>query len=145
MSAVFAGHDHFYERVKPQKGIAHWVSGAGGSLRKGGLRQGSALTAVGFDRDYHFMMVELAGDDLHFQVISRRGQTVDSGVFHRPGAVTAAASPTPAKATVPVAPAAVPVPVPVTAPVGAPTPQAETPAKPSPNPTPTPSPTPKPK
>ena len=85
VSAVFSGHDHFYERIKPQKGgIVYWVSGAGGSLRKGGL-SASDLTAKGFDRDYHFMIVEIAGDDLYFQAISRTGETVDSGVVHRPG------------------------------------------------------------
>ena len=50
------------------------------------------MTAKGFDRDYHFMIVEIAGDDLYFQAISRTGQTVDSGVVHRPGALAAAAS-----------------------------------------------------
>ena len=31
VSVVFAGHDHFYERIKPQKGIAHFVVGSAGS------------------------------------------------------------------------------------------------------------------
>ena len=92
VSAVFSGHDHFYERIKPQKGgIVYWVSGGGGSLRKGDIRT-TDMTAKGFDRDYHFMIVEIAGDDLYFQAISRTGQTVDSGVVHRPGALAAAAS-----------------------------------------------------
>ena len=33
---------------------------------------------------YHFMLVEIAGDELHFQVISDTGRTVDSGVIRRP-------------------------------------------------------------
>lgn len=95
LSAAFSGHDHVYERIKPQKGgIGYWVSGAGGRLRVGDLRVPSALTAKGFDRDCHFMLVEISGDDLYYQAISRTGTTVDSGVFHRPGAL-AAASPTP--------------------------------------------------
>ena len=65
VSAVFSGHDHLYERIKPQKGgIVYWVSGAGGSLRKGDLRA-TDMTAKGFDSDYHFMIVEIAGDDLY--------------------------------------------------------------------------------
>ena len=92
VSAAFSGHDHFYERIKPQKGgIVYWVSGAGGSLRKGDLRA-TDMTAKGFDRDYHFMIVEIAGDDLYFQAISRTGATIDSGVVHRPGAPAATAS-----------------------------------------------------
>jgi 3',5'-cyclic AMP phosphodiesterase CpdA len=99
VSAAFSGHDHLYERTKPQKGgIVYFVSGAGGSLRKGDLRV-TDLTAKGFDRDYNFMIVEISGDDLHFQAISRTGATIDSGVFRRPGAPTAAASPGPSPAT----------------------------------------------
>jgi predicted MPP superfamily phosphohydrolase len=92
VSAVFSGHDHLYERIKPQKGgIVYWVSGSGGSLRKGDIRA-TDLTAKGFDRDYHFMIVEIAGDDLYYQAITRTGATVDSGVLHRPGAPEAGAS-----------------------------------------------------
>jgi predicted phosphodiesterase len=107
VSAAFSGHDHLYERIKPQKGgIVYWVSGAGGSLRKGDLRA-TDMTAKGFDSDYHFMIVEITGEDLHFQAISRTGETIDSGVVHRPGAPAAGASTAPSPAPVPVAPAAV--------------------------------------
>jgi hypothetical protein len=85
VSVVFSGHDHIYERIKPQKGgIVYWVSGAGGRLRKGDLRA-TDMTAKGFDSDNHFMIVEIAGDDLYFQAISRTGETIDSGVVHRVG------------------------------------------------------------
>jgi hypothetical protein len=43
----------------------------------------SELTAKGFDRDYHFMLVEISGDDLYFQAISRTGATIDAGVVRR--------------------------------------------------------------
>ena len=101
VSAVFSGHDHLYERVKPQKGgIVYWVSGAGGSLRRGDLRA-TDMTAKGFDTDYHFMIVEIAGDDLYFQAISRTGETIDSGVVHRSGTPTGGASAAPGPAPLP--------------------------------------------
>ncbi len=78
VSAVFAGHEHFYERINPQHGIYYFTSGGAGKLRKGNIRRG-ALTAAGFDTDLHFMLVEIAGDTLHFQTVSRTGVTVDSG------------------------------------------------------------------
>jgi 3',5'-cyclic AMP phosphodiesterase CpdA len=84
VKVVYSGHDHIYERIKPQKGISYFVSGAGGELRQGDLKR-SALTASGFDRDRSFMLNEIAGDDLFFQVVSRTGQTVDQGVIHREG------------------------------------------------------------
>ncbi len=84
VSVVLTGHDHFYERVKPQKGITYFVVGSGGQLRAGNIDEASGLTARGFDTDLVFLAVELAGDQMHFQAISRKGQTVDSGVLTRP-------------------------------------------------------------
>jgi len=82
VNVVFSGHDHVYERLNPQKGISYFVSGAAGQLRKGNLRP-SEMTAAGFDQDQSFMLVEVDGADMAFQVISRAGATVDSGVIHR--------------------------------------------------------------
>jgi len=80
VSVVFTGHEHFYERIKPQKGIYYFISGAGGKLREGNVKQGSPLTAKAFDRDMSFMLLEINGDQMYFQVVSRTNETVDSGV-----------------------------------------------------------------
>ena len=82
VNVVYSGHDHIYERLKPQKGIYYFVSGAAGELRKGDLKR-SINTAAGFDQDRSFMLNEIAGDDLFFQAVSRSGETVDAGVIHR--------------------------------------------------------------
>jgi hypothetical protein len=92
VNVVLTGHDHVYERIKPQQGIHHFVSGAGGSLRRGDLRRGSPLTAAGFDTDYHFMLMEIDGDSLQYQAVSRTGAVVDAGVILR-GATDSAAKP----------------------------------------------------
>ena len=81
VNVVLAGHEHFYERIKPQKGIYYFISGAGGKLRSGDVKKGSPLTAKAFDKDMSFMLVEVVDDNMHFQVISRTGETVDSGVL----------------------------------------------------------------
>lgn len=83
VSVVFTGHDHFYERIKPQDGIQYFVTGSGGQLRKGDINKNSGLTAKGFDTDMAFMLVEFSKDDMYFQAISRTGVTVDSGVIKR--------------------------------------------------------------
>lgn len=82
VSVVFTGHEHLYERVKPQKGIVHFVAGGSAKLRGGDLRK-TAQTEVGFDTDGSFMLVEIAGDDLFFETISRTGKTVDKGTIRR--------------------------------------------------------------
>jgi hypothetical protein len=83
VSVVFTGHDHFYERVKPQKGIVYFVTGAGGQLRSGNIDRGSGITAKGFDTDYSFMIAEIDGDELYFNAIARSGAVVDSGMITR--------------------------------------------------------------
>ena len=82
VQVVFSGHDHVYERLKPQRGIYYFVTGSGGQLRKGDLQE-SDSTAAGFDQDQAFLAAEIAGDAMHFQVVSRTGATVDSGQIQR--------------------------------------------------------------
>jgi len=82
VNVVFAGHDHIYERLTPQKGIYYFVEGAGGQLRKGDSHPSPMMAKV-FDQDQSFMLVEIGGDQLSFQTISRAGATVDSGTIKR--------------------------------------------------------------
>ena len=91
VSLVLTGHDHIYERIKPQQGIHYFVVGSTGSLRPGDLGR-TNLTAKGYDGDYVFMMVEIAGDEMHFAALTRGGQVVDSGVLARPAAAPATAA-----------------------------------------------------
>jgi 3',5'-cyclic AMP phosphodiesterase CpdA len=91
VDVVFSGHDHVYERIKPQKGIYYFVSGAAGQLRRGNMRPDDAETAAYFDQDQSFMLVEIAGSEMYFQSISRTGKVVDSGTIPRPVKPPAAA------------------------------------------------------
>ncbi len=81
---VFSGHDHVYERLKPQNGVTYFVCGSGGKLRKGDLTR-SDMTAAGFDQDQTFTLVEVGVDELHFETISRTGAMIDAGVIRRGG------------------------------------------------------------
>jgi 3',5'-cyclic AMP phosphodiesterase CpdA len=96
VSVVFSGHDHIYERVKPQQGITYFVSGSAGSLRKGDYGRPQPFSAKGFDADFEFMLVEIDGSKMYFQAISRTGQTIDSGVIENAKAVVESSG-TPAK------------------------------------------------
>lgn len=104
VDVVFSGHEHVYERIKPQQGIHYFTAGGAAKLREGDTREG-ALTDVGYSKDRSFMLVEIDKDQMYFQTISRTGTTVDKGVIERrggkeavPGAV-APAKPAAAKAT----------------------------------------------
>jgi 3',5'-cyclic AMP phosphodiesterase CpdA len=83
VSVVLNGHDHTYERIKPQNGIQYFVEGSSGQLRNGDLRKPSPLTAFGNDSDNTFMLMEVDGDVLTFNAINRQGVVIDSGVVAR--------------------------------------------------------------
>jgi len=83
VSVALTGHDHFYERIKPQHGIVHFVVGSGGRLAVDDIGKPSDLTARGFDTDQAFMAVEIDKDTMVFNAISRTGKIVDSGRIQR--------------------------------------------------------------
>jgi hypothetical protein len=84
VSVVLAGHDHFYERIKPQRGIYYFVIGGAAKLRVGNVRR-TPLTEKAFDQDNSFVLMEIDQDTLHFQAISRTGSIVDTGSINRRG------------------------------------------------------------
>jgi predicted MPP superfamily phosphohydrolase len=81
VSVVLNGHDHTYERIRPQSGIQYFVEGSSGQLRSGDLRKGSPLTAAGNDTEQAFMLMEIDGDTLTFNAITKSGAIIDSGVM----------------------------------------------------------------
>ena len=83
VSVVFTGHDHVYERIKPQQGIVYFVAGSGGKLRRGDIDRSTGLTAVANSTDRVFVLCEINGDELFFNAVSRAGQIIDSGVITR--------------------------------------------------------------
>jgi 3',5'-cyclic AMP phosphodiesterase CpdA len=82
VSLVLSGHEHFYERLKPQRGIYYFIVGSSAKLRKNGIAR-TDLTAKGFASDLAFTVMEIVDDQLSFQTITRTGQAVDSGTLVR--------------------------------------------------------------
>ncbi len=89
VSVVFAGHEHFYERIRPQKGIQYFTVGAAAKLRIGDIKQ-TALTALGYDTDTTYMLAEIAGDVMRFQTLNRAGKQIDGGMVTKLATDTAA-------------------------------------------------------
>jgi hypothetical protein len=85
VNLVLSGHEHVYERIKPQNGVYLFLLGNSGELRLHNIRPNNDVDQVGFDTDRDFMMMEITGDQLYFQTISRTGATVDSGELDRQG------------------------------------------------------------
>ena len=89
VDVVFAGHEHSYERQRPQQGVTYFVAGASAKLSPGNVR-GNAATAASYDRDNSFLLVEVDNESLWFRAVSRTGAIVDSGVITHPAGVSAA-------------------------------------------------------
>jgi hypothetical protein len=79
VNAVWSGHEHVYEHLKPQQGIYFFLEGESGELRYHNIRTSCDLDLVHLDTDRSFMLVEIDGDQMYFQTISRSGSTIDSG------------------------------------------------------------------
>jgi 3',5'-cyclic AMP phosphodiesterase CpdA len=80
VSVVFTGHDHIYERMKPQAGVQYFVTGSGGQLRPGDVQRGQTFSARIVDDVQVFLAAEIREKEMVFNAVSRTGQIVDSGV-----------------------------------------------------------------
>jgi predicted MPP superfamily phosphohydrolase len=85
---VLNGHDHIYQRTKPQQGVNYFVSGAGGKVRKGDIDARDTTVAKGYDDGYHFMLFDVTADALRFRAINEKGLEIDEGEITAPGKLT---------------------------------------------------------
>lgn len=83
VQVVFAGHDHVYERIKLQKEIQHFVTGAGGKMRRGDIDLKSPIRAASYDQDNSFMLIEVDEKEMSFKSVSETGEIVDSGLLRQ--------------------------------------------------------------
>ncbi len=80
VNVAFSGHEHLYERIRPQKGITHFVSGGGGRYLY--RFRPSEFDATGVS-EHHFMIVQISGDTLLFEAISHGQKVIDCGAVYR--------------------------------------------------------------
>jgi 3',5'-cyclic AMP phosphodiesterase CpdA len=80
VDVVFSGHEHLYERVKPQQEVKYFVSGGGGRYLYD--YKPSTFDEIGLS-EHHFMVAEIAGDRLFFEAITHTQQVIDCGVIYR--------------------------------------------------------------
>ena len=78
VAVVLSGHDHFYERTKPQQGIQYFVCGASGELRRGNLNRRSPFFEAGNDQVNSFLYAEASPNRLSFWAVDAEGKVLDS-------------------------------------------------------------------
>jgi 3',5'-cyclic AMP phosphodiesterase CpdA len=80
VNVAFTGHEHLYERIKPQRGVHYFVSGGGGRyLYKVRPSEFDEIAAS----EHHFMVAEIAGDRLLFEAITPAQKVLDCGAIYR--------------------------------------------------------------
>jgi len=90
VNVVLSGHDHIYERVKPQQGVQYFVTGAGGQVRHNDTNTRSPFRAMSFDQDNHYLQMVIEDQQINFQTIARSGAVIDRGAI-MPRAMAASA------------------------------------------------------
>jgi 3',5'-cyclic AMP phosphodiesterase CpdA len=90
VNVVLSGHDHTYERVKPQQGVQYFVTGAGGKVRPGDVNMRSPFREMSYDRDNHYLQMVIEDKQIDFQTITRSGAVIDRGAI-APRAMAASA------------------------------------------------------
>ncbi len=90
VNVVLSGHDHTYERVKPQQGVQYFVTGAGGKVRRDDIDMRSPFRAMSFDEDNHYLQMVIEDQQISFQTITRGGAVIDRGAIN-PRAMAASA------------------------------------------------------
>jgi Calcineurin-like phosphoesterase len=91
VNTVFSGHDHVYERIKPQQGVQYFVAGASGQLRKKGMLKDSQLTAVSNDEMHSFLLVQVNADEMRVEAIGENGSILDRVTIPQPSAAASKA------------------------------------------------------
>ena len=87
VNAVFSGHEHAYERIKPREGVYYFILGNSGKLVTHDFSASDQMEKA-YDSDRCFMMVEVSGDKLYYQTVTGNGETIDSGMIERQQAST---------------------------------------------------------
>ncbi|HKQ75766.1 MAG TPA: metallophosphoesterase [Blastocatellia bacterium] len=83
VDAVFSGHSHCYERVKPQKGVHYFTQGASGEIKRKTLDRTTPIYAVGEDEKNSFLIVQAGEDELKVEAIAADGALIDSYTIKR--------------------------------------------------------------
>jgi len=75
---VLTGHNHYYARMKTQRGITHFISGGGGrSLKEPIVNQYTVRAA----EIYHFIYFEVYPDKMSFKVVPAESSFSDAGTI----------------------------------------------------------------
>ncbi len=74
---VLAGHDHFYQKIRPQVGVHYFVSGGAGKVRNGVKEKHPEVEFAA--ESYHFLRFEVSVDEVKYVAIDDSGDVLHQG------------------------------------------------------------------
>lgn len=82
VDVYLAGHEHHYEKSKPIQGVRHFVSGAGGQVRREvHYRDNPPYPREALAARLHFMVFEETPRGLRYEAIAKTGEVLDTGLI----------------------------------------------------------------
>jgi len=81
VDVVLSGHEHFYQKIRPQNGIHYFVSGGASKIRRGVEKHNRQVEFAA--EALHFMDFELSAGELKYAAISEKGAQIHSGVIQK--------------------------------------------------------------
>jgi 3',5'-cyclic AMP phosphodiesterase CpdA len=92
VDAVFSGHDHVYERLKPQRGVYYFTEGASGQLRRNNIDRTAEVFESGNDVMCSFLLVSATAYTLKVEAIGADGSMLDTAMIPKAGKMDAVGS-----------------------------------------------------
>ncbi len=79
---VLSGHDHFYQKIRNQKGGIHYfVSGGAGKIREG-IKKNHGEVEFG-KVTYHFLHFEVSEEEVRFAAVDKDGDIFHQGCIRK--------------------------------------------------------------
>ena len=84
VDVLFAGHNHFYARMVPQKGVRYFVSGGGGKgMYRYRPQDGYVVGEPERGKFHHFVHVRVSPESFEYCVVDTEGNLRDGGWFQK--------------------------------------------------------------
>ena len=84
VDVVFAGHNHFYARMVPQRGIRYFVAGgAGRGVYRYQSAEGYVIEEADRGKFHHFVHVRVTPDKFEYCTVDSEGRLRDGGWFRK--------------------------------------------------------------
>ena len=80
VALVITGHDHHYERTKPQQDVVYVVSGGGAKVTRAGVSEFTAYSQA----VRQFVLCDVEGDTMVCNAIDEDGVVIDRFEVQRP-------------------------------------------------------------